>query len=93
MAIQKNSSKEQSKSATRGKNRQESTQKKNLEQTKSINLPYIQGISEQLKRAFNKHNIKANFYTQTTLTCLLSKPKDPIPKKDRNQLNCIPTKL
>ena len=62
------------------------------EHTKSINLPYIQGLSEQLKRALNKHNIKATFYTQTTLRSLLSKPKDPIPKEDRNnaiyQLNC-----
>ena len=49
------------------------------EHTKSINLPYIQGLSEQLKRALNKHNIKATFYTQTTLRSLLSKPKDPIP--------------
>ena len=61
-------------------------------QTKSINLPYIQGISEQLKRALNKHNIKATFYTQTTLRSLLTKSKDPIPKEDRNnvvyQLNC-----
>ena len=53
-------------------------------QTKSINLPYIQGLSEQLKRAHNKHNIKATFYTQTTLRSLLSKPKDPIPKEDMN---------
>ena len=61
-------------------------------QTKSINLPYIQELSEQLKRALNKHNIKATFYTQTTLRSLLSKLKDPIPKEDRNngayQLNC-----
>ena len=61
-------------------------------QTKSINLPCIQGFSEQLKRALNKHNIKATFYTQTTLRSLLSKPKDHIPKEDRNnavyQLNC-----
>ena len=40
-------------------------------QTKSINLPYIQGLSEQLKRALNKHNLKATFYTQTTLRSLL----------------------
>ena len=61
-------------------------------QTKSINLPYIQGVSEQLKRALNKHSIKATFYTQTTLRSLLSKAKDPIPKADRDnavhQLNC-----
>ena len=39
-----------------------------------------------------EHNIKATFYTQTTLRSLLSKPKDPILKEDRNnavyQLNC-----
>ena len=61
-------------------------------QTKSINLPYIQGVSEQLKRALNKQNIKATFYTQTTIRSQLSKPKDPTPKEDRNnaiyQLNC-----
>ena len=64
-----------------------------LKQTKSINLlPYIQGVSEQPKRALNKHNMKAIFYTQTTLRSRLSKSKDPIPKEDRNnavyQLNC-----
>ena len=36
--------------------------------------------------------MKATFYTQTTLRSLSSKPKDHIPKKDRNntvyQLNC-----
>ena len=92
MAIQKNSSKEQLESTSEEKNSQESTQKKNLSIPKSINLPYIQGLSEQLKRALDKHNIKATFYTQTTLRSLLSKPKDPIPKEDRNnavyQLNC-----
>ena len=60
-------------------------------QSKSIRLPYIQGVSGQLKRAL-KHNIKATSHTQTTLRILLSKPKDPIPKEDRNnavyQLNC-----
>ena len=56
-------------------------------QTKSINLPCIQGISSSI----NEH-IKGTFYTQTTLRNLLSKPKDPIRKEDRNivvyQLNC-----
>ena len=62
-------------------------------QTKRINLPYIQGVSEQFKLALNNYNIKSTFYnTQTTLRSLLSKPKDPIPTEDRNnavyQLNC-----
>ena len=46
----------------------------------------------RVKRALNKHNIKATFYTQTTLRNLLPKSKDPIPKEDWNnavyQLNC-----
>ena len=59
---------------------------------KKINLPYIQGASEQLRRTFNKYSIRTTFYTPTTLRRLLSKPKDPIPKEDRNnviyQLDC-----
>ena len=55
-------------------------------------LPYNQGESEQLRRTFNKYNIKTTFYTPTTLRSLLSKPKDPILKEDRNdviyQLDC-----
>ena len=46
----------------------------------------------QLRRTFNKYNIKTTFYTPTTLRSLLSKPKDPILKEDRNnviyQLDC-----
>ena len=53
---------------------------------KKINLPYIQGANEQLRRTFNRFNIKPTFYTPTTLRSLLSKPKDPIPKEDRNNL-------
>ena len=59
---------------------------------KKVNLPYIQGASEQLRRTFNKYNIKTTFYTPTSLRSLLSKPKDPVPKEDRNnviyQLDC-----
>ena len=88
MATQKNSSKEQSKSTTGEKNSQESAQKKNLSKPKaSTYLTFKESVS-----SLNKHNIKATFYTQTTLRSLLSKPKDPIPKEDRNnavyQLNC-----
>ena len=61
-------------------------------ENKKINLPYIQGPSEQLRKTFNKYNIKTTFYTPATLRSFLSKPIDPIPKEDRNnviyQLNC-----
>ena len=59
---------------------------------KKIDLPYIQGASEQLRRTFSKYNIKTTFYKPTTHRSLLSKPKDPIPKEDGKnviyQLDC-----
>ena len=36
-----------------------------------INLPYVKGTSEQLKRIFNDHNIDCTFYTITALRTLL----------------------
>ena len=76
----------------RGKERTTEVTEEESKPNKKINLPYIQGASEQLKRTFNKYNIKTTFYTPTTLRSLLSKPKDPIPKEDRNnviyQLDC-----
>ena len=53
---------------------------------KKISPPYIQGASEQLRRTFNKYNIKTIFHTPTTIRSLLSKPKDPILKEDRNNV-------
>ena len=59
---------------------------------KKIKLPYIPRANEQVRRTFEKYNIKTTFYTPTTLRSLLSKPKDPIPKEDKNnviyQLDC-----
>ena len=60
-------------------------------QTKSINLPYIQGVSEQLKRTLNKHNFKATFYILTTLRSLLWNLDDPMPKEDRD--NAVHVKI
>ena len=93
MAIQKNSSKEQSKSTTGGKNSQESAQEKNLSKPKaSAYLTSMDSVSSLNDHLINKHNIKATLYTQTTFRSLSSKPKDPIPKEDRTnavyQLNC-----
>ena len=61
-------------------------------QTKSINPPYIQGVSEQLKRALNKHNIKATFYIQDNPHKSIIKSKGPHTKGSQEQC-CIPTKL
>ena len=51
-----------------------------------INLPYVRGTSEQLKRIFNDHNINCTFYTTTTLCTLLSHAKDPVPSEQRNNI-------
>ena len=60
----------------------------NQEQTAPvrINLPYVKGTSEQLKRIFNDHNINCTFYTTTTLRTLLSHVKDPVPSEQRNNI-------
>ena len=60
----------------------------NQEQTAPvrINLPYVNGTSEQLKRIFNDHNINCTFYTTTTLRTLLSHAKDPVPLEQRNNI-------
>ena len=51
-----------------------------------INLPYVKGKSEQLKRIFNDHNINCTFYTTTTLHTLLSHAKDPVPSEQRDNI-------
>ena len=55
-----------------------------------INLPYVKGTSEQLKRIFNDHNINCTFYTTTTLRTLLLhvKVKDPVLSEQRNNIVC-----
>ena len=55
-------------------------------QTKSINLPYIQGVSEQLKRALNKRNIKTTFQTQTTSEFYYQNQKTPYQRKTGTML-------
>ena len=51
-----------------------------------INLSYVKGTSEQLKRIFNDHNINCTFYTTTTLRTLLSHAKDPVPLEQGNNI-------
>ena len=41
----------------------------------SINLPYVEGISEKLRRILRSHKIRPTFYTEETLRKLLCKPK------------------
>ena len=59
---------------------------KEPEPDRRINLPYIQGLSEQLQRTLSQHNIKSTFYTATTLRKILPSPKDPIPTEKKHNI-------
>ena len=52
----------------------------------SINLPYVEGTSEKLRRILRSHKIKSTFYTKNTLRKLLCKPKDRVATADKNNI-------
>ena len=54
--------------------------------SRRINLPYIQGLSEQLQGTLSQHNIKSTFYTTTTLHNILPSPKDPVPTEKKHNI-------
>ena len=45
----------------------------------NISLPYVQGLSEGIRRVLSKLGIKVSFYPYSTLRQILVKPKDPVP--------------
>ena len=49
----------------------------------SINLPYVEGTSEKLRRILRSHKIRSTFYTEMTLRKLLCKPKDRVAIEDK----------
>ena len=59
----------------------------------SINLPYVEGTSEKLRRILRSHKIRSTFYTETTLRKLLCKAKDRVATEDKNntiyEIGCI----
>ena len=52
----------------------------------SINLPYVEGTSEKLRRILRSHKIRSTFYTEKTLRKLLCKPKDRVATEDKNNI-------
>ena len=52
----------------------------------SINLPYVEGISEKLLRILISHKIRSTFYTESTFHKLLCKPKDRVATEDENNI-------
>ena len=52
----------------------------------SINLPYVEGTTEKLRRILRSHKIRSTFYTENTLRKLLCKPKDRVATEDENNI-------
>ena len=52
----------------------------------NINLPYVEGASETLRRILKSHKIRSTFYTESTLRKLLCKPKDLVATEDKNNI-------
>ena len=54
--------------------------------TISINLPYVEGTNEKLRRILRSHKIRSTFYTEMTLRKLLCKLKDRVATEDKNNI-------
>ena len=52
----------------------------------SINLRYVEGTSEKLRRILSFHKIRSTFYTEKALRKLLCKPKDRVATEDKNNI-------
>ena len=52
----------------------------------SINLTYIEGISEKLRRISRSHKIRSTFCSENTLRKLLCKPKDRVVTEDKKDI-------
>ena len=50
----------------------------------TINLPYIEGISKELRRILRSHKIRSTFYTESTLRKMICKPKGRNNKNNKN---------
>ena len=52
----------------------------------SINLTYVEGINEKLRRISRSHKIRSTFCTENTLRKLLCKPKDRVATEDKRNI-------
>ena len=52
----------------------------------SINLPYVEGTSDNLRRILRSHKTRSTFYTERTLGKLLCKLKDWAATEDKNNI-------
>ena len=68
---------------------QQQTQGTDIQEAKirmSINLPYVEGISEKLRRTLKSHKSRSIFYTESTLRKLVYKLKDRVATEDKNKI-------
>ena len=62
------------------------TEQSAIQETKPtavITIPYLQGLSETIRRILGEHKIEVRFKPHTTLRQILVKPKDPTPITSR----------
>ena len=52
----------------------------------SIDLPYVKGTSEKLRRILRSSKIRYTSYTKSTLLKLLCKPKRRVATEDQNNI-------
>ena len=52
----------------------------------SINLPYVEGTSEKLRRILRSHKIRSTLYTEMALCKLFCKSKDQVATEDKNNI-------
>ena len=52
----------------------------------SINLSYVEGTSEKLRRIPRSHKIRPTFNTENALHKLLCNPKDQVATEDKNNI-------
>ena len=52
----------------------------------SINLPYVEGTCEKLRRILGCHNIRSHFYAEKTLRKNLCKPRDRVATEDKRNI-------
>ena len=50
----------------------------------SIDLPYVEGTSEKLRRILRSHELRSTFYTENTLRKLFC--KDRVATEDKNNI-------
>ena len=66
--------------------RSSNIEKEEKEYVGFINLPYIAGTSEILRRIFQKHKFRCTFYSSDTLRKSISNPKDKIDEGKQNNI-------